>query len=261
MSNILKSMLKNRLILSAALVALLFGCATTEQTGQLQKSLVSLQSEVLQLRQETDTKLSNMAKENEVLSKQVVGMYSSVESRDEKIKNIMGKLDELEYQLRTYWSETKTMLNTRKKPDDKPFTQTPADKSATHPAIDGKYEDTYKDAFETFQKGQYEEAGKKFLAFIEAYGTTPLASNAYYWIGECYMNLKNYDQAILNFQEIIDKYPKSEKAPRAMLSQAEAFRQTNDKKSSITILKRVIELYPKTEEATIAERKLRNSSL
>lgn len=260
MLNILKSIPINRIIFPAALIVLLSSCATTEQTGQLQKSLVSLQSEMLQLRQETDTKLSNITKENEALSKQVVGMYSSVESRDEKIKTIMGKLDELEYQLRTYWAETKSILNTRKKLDDKPFTQTPADKT-TNPTIDGKYEETYKDAFETFQKGQYEEASRKFTAFIDSYGGTPLVSNAYYWNGECYMNLKKYDQAILNFQEIIDKYPKSEKAPRALLSQAEAFRQTNDKKSSITILKRVIELYPKTEEATMAERKLRNSSL
>lgn len=261
MSNILKITRKNRLAFSAILIVLLFGCATTEQTGQLQKTVVSLQGEILQLRQETDAKLYNMAKENEALSKQVVGMYASVESRDDKIKNIMGKLDELEYQLRTYWAETKSVLNIRKKPDDRPFPpQTPRDKPA-QPAIDGKYEDTYKDAFETFQKGQYEEASKKFSAFIESYGTTPLVSNAYYWIGECYMNLKNYDKAILNFQEIFDKYPKSEKAPRALLSQAEAFRQSNDKKSSITILKRIIELYPKTEEATIAERKLRNSSL
>ena len=157
MSNILKSIQKNRLILSASLIALLFGCATTEQTGQLQKSLVSLQSEVLQLRQETDTKLSNMTKENEALSKQVVGMYASVESRDEKIKNIMGKLDELEYQLRTYWAETKSILNIRKKPDDKPFPpQTPADKT-THPAVDGKYEDTYKrdNACEVFLESEY----------------------------------------------------------------------------------------------------------
>ena len=119
----------------------------------------------------------------------------------------------------------------------------------------------YKDAFEAFQKDQYDEAIKRFSVFIESYGATPLVSNAYYWIGESYMNLKNYDKAILYFQETIDKYPKSEKAPRALLSQAEAFRLTNDKKSSITILKRVIELYPKTEEAIIAERRLRNSSL
>ena len=239
------------------LAALLTGCATTDETSQLRRSIGSLQSELLQLRQETDTKLSKMSKENDAMSKQVVNMYSLMESRDDKIKGLMGKIDELEYQLRTYWAETKSALAAPKKPDDKPFGQTTqGQKPGQQQAVDVKYEDMYKDAFETFQKGRYEEAIKRFSTFIESYGTTPLVSNAYYWIGESYMNLKNYDKAILYFQETIDKYPKSEKAPRALLSQAEAFRLTNDKKSSITILKRVIELYPKTEEAIIAERRL-----
>jgi tol-pal system protein YbgF len=239
--------------------ALLTGCATTDETSQLRRSIGSLQGELLQLKQETDTKLSAMSRENEATSKQVVNMYSSMESRDDKIKGLMGKIDELEYQLRTYWAETKSALSAAKKPDSKPAGQTTQEQKPGQQAVDVKYEDMYKDAFEAFQKSQYDEAIKRFSAFIELYGSTPLVSNAYYWIGESYMNLKNYDKAILYFQETIDKYPKSEKAPRALLSQAEAFRLTNDKKSSITILKRVIELYPKTEEAIIAERRLRNS--
>jgi tol-pal system protein YbgF len=249
------------LICFIVLATLLTGCATSDETTQLRRSVGSLQNEVLQLRQETDTKLSKMSKENEAMSKQVVNMFSLVESSDDKIKGLMGKIDELEYQLRAYWAETKSALSTSKKPDDKTFNQTTQGQKPGQQAVDVKYEDMYKDAFETFQKGRYEDAIKRFSAFIESYGTTPLVSNAYYWIGESYMNLKNYDKAILYFQETIDKYPKSEKAPRALLSQAEAFRLTNDKKSSITILKRVIELYPKTEEAIIAERRLRNSSL
>jgi tol-pal system protein YbgF len=185
-------------------------------------------------------------------------MYASMESMDDKLRGLMGKIDELEYQLRTYWAETKSALSASKKPDDKSSSQTTQGQKPGQQAVDGKYEDMYKDAFETFQKGKYEEAIKRFSTFIDSYGATPLVSNAYYWIGESYMNLKNYDKAILYFQETIDKYPKSEKAPRALISQAEAFRLTNDKKSSITILKRVIELYPKTEEAIIAERRLRN---
>ena len=246
-------------IFFVAFAALLNGCATTDETSQLRRSVGSLQGELLQLKQETNTKLSAMSKENEAMGKQIVNMYSSLESRDDRIKGLMGKIDELEYQLRTYWAETKNALAAAKKPDNKPAGQTAQEQKPAQQAPDVKYEDMYKDAFEAFQKNQYDEAIKRFSVFIESYGSTPLVSNAYYWIGESYMNLKNYDKAILYFQETIDKYPKSEKAPRALLSQAEAFRLTNDKKSSITILKRVIELYPKTEEAIIAERRLRNS--
>lgn len=237
-------------------LSLLAGCVTTEEATKLQGNMSSMQGDFYQFRQDTEARLSRIEKEQENLSKQVISMYSSVDGRDEKIRNIMGKLDELDYQIKTYWAESRTGI--RKKPDELPPISTKGPKQVTSPQTDAKYEETYKEAFASFQRGQYDEAVTKFTAFTETYGGTPLASNAFYWIGESYMNLKNYDKAILYFQEVIDKYPKSEKAPRALLSQAEAFRMTNDKKSSTTLLKRVIELYPKSEEAVIAERKLRN---
>jgi tol-pal system protein YbgF len=238
------------------------GCVTTEEATKLQGNMTSLQGDFYQFKQDTDSRLSKIEKEQENLSKQVVNMYSSVDSRDDKIRTIMGKLDELDYQIKTYWAETKAMSATRHAPDQLPpiSTTSPDVRQAPKavPKTDARYEETYKEAFESFQRGQYEEAIARFTAFTETYSGTPLASNAFYWIGESYMNLKNNDKAILYFQEVIDKYPKSEKAPRALLSQAEAFRLTNDKKSSNTLLKRIIELYPKSEEAIIAERKLRN---
>lgn len=255
---------KGLLALPVLAVFLLAGCVTTEETTKLQGNVSSLQGDFYQFRQDTDARLSKIEKEQENLSKQVVNMYSSVDNRDEKIRNIMGKLDELDYQIKTYWAETKAMASTKRSPEQLPpvLTQgaqgTKQQPAKTAAKTDARYEEAYKEAFESFQRGQYDEAVAKFTAFTETYSGTPLASNAFYWIGECYMNLKNYDKAILYFQEIIDKYPKSEKAPRALLSQAEAFRLTNDKKSSTTLLKRVIELYPKSEEAIIAERKLRN---
>jgi len=248
------------LALSFLCASLLAGCVTTEEATKLQGNMTTLQGDFYQFRQDAEARLSKIEREQENLSKQVVTMYSSVDSRDEKMRTIMGKLDELDYQIKTYWAETKTMAATKRTPEQLPPISTTKETKGpeTAPKTDARYEEAYKEAFESFQRGQYENAVTKFTAFTETYSGTPLASNAFYWIGECYMNLKNYDKAILYFQEVIDKHPKSEKAPRALLSQAEAFRLTNDKKSSITLLKRVIELYPKSEEAVIAERKLRN---
>ena len=247
----------HHIVLSFVMIsALLTGCATTDETAQLRRSINSLQSDVISLRGETDSKLSKITKENETVGRQVLNIYSTIESNDEKIRVLMGKIDDLEFQLRNYWTETKNLIAASVKVSTQ---TTQASKPVQTNEV--KYEDAYKTSFETFQKGNYEEAVKRFSAFIDSFPTTPLVSNAYYWLGESYMNLKNYDKAILYFQETIDKYPKSEKAPRALLSQAEAFRLTNDKKSSTTVLKKIVELYPKTEEAIIAERRLRNSGL
>ncbi|HNS14681.1 MAG TPA: tol-pal system protein YbgF [Syntrophorhabdaceae bacterium] len=247
-------------VIISIVITLAAGCQTDEQTVQMQSSLSFLQNDLYSFKQETNAKLAQLTKDNENVGKQIVSVYAAVESRDEKIKSIMGKLDELEYQLRTYWSETKAMMGTQRKPDASPGPAIPAIKPGP-PEADARYESAYKEAFDAYQKGAYDEAIIKFTKFIESYGGTPLVPNAFYWTGESYMNLKNYEKAIVSFQEIIDKYPKSEKAPRALLSQAEAFSQTKDKKSSTTLLKRIIELYPKSEEAIIAERKLRNLNI
>ena len=182
-------------------------------------------------------------------------MTAANEEREEKMRMILGKLDEMQHQLDTYWRETKNELAAlRKGGPVTPSKETPQAKEETNEA-------PYREAFEMFQKNKYDESARKFQSFVETYPKSSLVPNAYFWLGESYMMLKDYDKAILYFQELLDKYPKNPMAPKALLSQADAFSATKDKKSSMTVLKKVIKLYPKTEEAAIAERKLRNLNL
>lgn len=247
-----------RTVLCLCLLIGLIGCTSTDELTRLQQSINSLSYELNSYKAETDKKMSALAKENQTLGKQFINMSTSVDSKDNQIKTILGKLDELEHQLQTYWNETKNEINTLKKSGIKTQSQPPSTQPEQKPFVDANYESSYREAFDAFQKGSYEDAIKKFSQFVATYSNTPLAPNAYFWLGESYMNIRNYDQAILNFQEVIEKYPKSDKVPRALLSQAEAFNYFKDKKSSITILKKIIELYPKSEEAVIAERKLKS---
>jgi tol-pal system protein YbgF len=245
------------LLLSVLILFGFFGCVSTDDVTRLQQSVNSLSFELNRYKTETDGKLSALAKDNQMLGKQVIGMSTTADTRENKTKMILGKIDELEHQLQTYWNETKTEINSLKKSGGKPQAISKAE-TLPQPIDDTKYETSYREAFDAFQKGSYEDSVRMFSDFIASYSKTPLAPNAYFWLGESYMNLRNYDNAVLNFQEVLDKYPKSDKVPRAMLSQAEAFSYLKDKKSSITIFKKVIELYPKSEEAIIAERKLRS---
>ena len=163
------------------------------------------------------------------------------------------RLDELESQLRAYWEETKNQIkDLRKQMTAPPPEAAPA--APTKPNAEG----LYKQGFDAFQKGSYESAVTLFAQYVKENPDSPLAPNAYYWMGESYMSGKNYEKAIVQFQEVVDKFPKSDKAGKAMLRQAEAFSALGDKKSSTTLLKRVAELYPKSDEARIAERLLRN---
>jgi tol-pal system protein YbgF len=114
----------------------------------------------------------------------------------------------------------------------------------------------YDTSMAAFREGKYEDAMEGFEALLKKYPTSDRADNAQFWIGECYMGIKQYEKAILAYQEVIKKYPKGNKVPSAMLRQAIAFLEIKDETSTRLLLKKIINKYPDSSEAEIAKRKL-----
>ena len=170
-------------------------------------------------------KLAAFASELEGFRKRQVSLSTTVDKHDDDIKTVLGKLDDLEHQLNEFRKETKNNLASVKKGE------APNPQKTAPPVDDQSYEAPYKDAFDSFQKGNYEEAAKRLTAFAAAFPNAPVVPNALFWLGESHMMLKDYDKAILDFQELLDKYPKSSMAPKALLSQADAFAGAKDKKA------------------------------
>jgi tol-pal system protein YbgF len=242
------------------------GCASSGDVSQVRHDVTTVYSEQTTYRQKTDARLSRIEKDMKDLQKsfgsadaglrkQVADLSVSAESRDDKIRQIYGRLDELESQLRTYWEEVKRELKELKKQREVSGNEGPSTAPQTSP------EEVYKQGFDAYQKAAYEDAAQIFTRFVKQNPDALLTPNAFFWTGESYMNLKNYEKAIVQFQELVDRFPNNDKASRAMLRQAEAFAALGDKKSSTTLLKRVVELFPKSEEARVAERRLRGGTL
>jgi tol-pal system protein YbgF len=116
--------------------------------------------------------------------------------------------------------------------------------------------DLYKDAYETYQKGDLEGARKKFEIFLKQYPNTELSGNAQFWIGETYYQKKDFERAILEYEKVITKYPESGKIPAALFKQALAFMELGDKTNARNLLRKVIERYPHSEQAEMARKKL-----
>jgi tol-pal system protein YbgF len=116
--------------------------------------------------------------------------------------------------------------------------------------------DLYKDAYETFQKGNLEGARRKFEAFLKQYPNTELSDNAQFWIGETYYLKKDFEKAILEYEKAIAKYPEGDKVPAALFKQALSFLELKDKTNARNLLKRVMERYPNTEQAQMAKKRL-----
>ena len=117
-------------------------------------------------------------------------------------------------------------------------------------------EDLYNKTLAIYRGGDFETAMGGFERLLAQYPDSRYAENAQFWIGECNMSLKQYEQAILSFQKVITNYPKGNKVPGATYRQAVAFHEINDKISARLLLNRVIRSYPQSEEAALAKKKL-----
>jgi tol-pal system protein YbgF len=116
--------------------------------------------------------------------------------------------------------------------------------------------DLYKDAYETFQRGNLEDARRKFEAFLKQYPNTELSDNAQFWIGETYYLKKDFEKAILEYEKAIAKYPEGDKIPAALFKQALSFLELGDKTNARNLFKRVIDRYPHSEQAEMAKKRL-----
>jgi tol-pal system protein YbgF len=119
-----------------------------------------------------------------------------------------------------------------------------------------KVQAAYMQAFGLFSANNYQEAAKAFELFIETYPESEHASNARYWLGECYFAEGLFKKAIQSFEKVTDmKYP-GNKAPEALLKTGFAWYGLDDPEKGGATLRALIDKYPESEAAGKAREKL-----
>ncbi len=114
----------------------------------------------------------------------------------------------------------------------------------------------YERNMQKFKGGDLNGAQHGFSQFLVQYGTSDLAPNAQYWLGECYYGKKEYKRAIDAFERVELDFPTSDKVPAAILKRGFAYLALNDRKRASTLLRQVVDTYPKSQEASKALDKL-----
>ena len=103
---------------------------------------------------------------------------------------------------------------------------------------------------------KYDLAMQEFGDYLKFYGTTDLASNAQFYLGEILFAQMQYDQAIDAYSKVINNYPKSFKLAPAHLKRALALISLGEKSSGVSELRMVVKSYPGTDEEKRAKAKL-----
>ncbi len=146
---------------------------------------------------------------------------------------------------------------TPKEPVPAPATVSQAEEKKQEPSVAAPPDQKLYDLnLALYREEKFNEAISGFKAFLSKYPKSDLADNAQFWIGECYMSLGQFEQAILAYQDVMKKYGKGNKIPSSMLRQAIAFYEIKDKTSAKLLLNKLIKQYPKSKEADIARKKL-----
>ena len=271
---------KAYVFLSIGMLVFLSSCLYDNDIAYLNDQVLALNRRVKSLEDALDTKVQsgqvNLRSDIDQIEEQVKSLNGRVEENERLVKRsverdlgdqdtmrtTVNNLSERMAALESIVEQHNRYLNlppVQPKPaagEETPAAAKPEAPPAAAPQPKAKEPDLYDKSIALYRDGKYEEAIDGFRGFLKASPKSDLADNAYFWIGECYMSLKQYEQAILAYQEVIKKYPKGNKVPSALLRQAFAFLEIKDKTSAKLLLSKVVKNYPSSNEAKIAQKKL-----
>jgi tol-pal system protein YbgF len=115
----------------------------------------------------------------------------------------------------------------------------------------------YSNGLRDITSGKYDLARSEFQDYLRYYGTTDLASNAQFYLGEIAYSQKNYDLAVSEYDKVLTGYPRSFKTGPARLKKALANIELGQKATGVRELREVVKKYPGTEEDRRARAKLK----
>ena len=114
----------------------------------------------------------------------------------------------------------------------------------------------YNSAYEDYLRGNFDLAIQGFSEYVKQFPTTDLASNALYWIGECYYSKKMFKEAVDAFTQLLNTYKASDKAAAALLKKGFAYLELGDRSQAVINLQYVIYEHPGSKEAELARSRL-----
>lgn len=240
---------------------------TLQQMMQNLQKTVDSQTAILRtLIEQANDKINSMSATVEDLrksnEKDNASYNARLDSMTGQIQELSASLDEAKSRLSKLSdqvAQTQTIIQTLNTPPvTTPAGTTPgATVDPAKPAIPDA-DTLYKSGLSAYNGGQYQLAVQSFQDYLKYYGDTDLASNAQFYIGDCYYNQKNYAQAVEEYNKCLERYPNGNKLPAAQLKKGYALLAMDKKAAGIRELRSLVERYPNAHESALAAQRLRS---
>ncbi len=271
---------------SALLVALLWGLAASPVFGvskeilQILQQLDTLQQTLQNLQRAVDVQRGELRALLEQSNRNVDIMKTRVEetekSTQQNMASMNARLDTITSQVQALsesleetkarmaklsdqMAQTQNLIQTLNAASQPPANKTPGSPGGdAHPPANVPDPDTlYNTGLMNYTSGQYQLAVQAFQEYLQYYGDTDRASNAQYYIGECYYGQGNYAQAVKEYDKCLERYPNGNKQAAAQLKKGMALVELGQKEAAVRELRAVLQRYPNQHEADLAWQRLR----
>jgi tol-pal system protein YbgF len=250
---------------------------SSDNVGKLNSTMSSLQKSVQDVQANSGARLDTM-------STQVQGLSDNLE----EIKSRLGKLNQQLVDLQNTMQSVDAKISGGAAPPttavpqpnsgsasfnnpNNGFPTTPAYSSngsvspgATGPAVSSapmgsapSADTLYSNGLRDITSGKYDLARSEFQDYLRYYGTTDLAGNAQFYLGEIAYSQKNYDLAVAEYDKVLTGYPRSFKTAPASLKKALANIELGQKATGVRELREIVKRFPGTEEDRRARAKLK----
>ena len=258
------------LLVLAATIAVLPGCyakrfkrmdlelaALGERADSLQAEQARTRAELADVRTQVaahEQTMRSLRAGTQTRSEELIGRIEQLESRLEDQRQ---QLDDLSGRVRTRSSVLDSVMTPLSKP---PAGKPPAGKapaSANPSSVKVDPTAAYDQAVLDFTQGRFPLALSEFRAFVAANGTTDLADNAQYGVGESFYAVGQYDSAAAAYRDVVEKWPEGDKVPAALYKLGIAYQKSNRSPEARTTFRTLIDKYPRTGEARLAEERLK----
>jgi tol-pal system protein YbgF len=231
-------------------ITVFIACALILSSCAQEDKLVSMQREILSMRQDINE------------------LRDQTRSNTEAITNLTSRVDRLSQTVSQNTVEIEK-LKTGKTSESKPHTYTQQPQNPQELKREGKEEVTvpqndkqlYQYALDLYFKGNIEESRKYFVEFLKKYPDSDLYGNAVFWAGQTFYAEKKYKDAIDVWTILLQKCDEGKikrciKYPDAMLKIGYSYIELGDVEKGKKYLQDLIQKYPDTEPAALAKKKL-----
>jgi tol-pal system protein YbgF len=182
-------------------------------------------------------------------------MTSQMQALSESLDEAKARLSKLSEQM----TQMQTILTTL--PASNPAGAPGAGAAGTPPAPGAApvpdADSLYTQGLSYYNGGQYDLSIQSFNDYLKYYKDTDRASNAQFYIGECYYSQQDYKHAIAAYDACSEKYPAGNKAAAAQLKKGFSLLALDEKTAGIRELRSVVQRFPDSHEADLARQRLK----